>query len=115
MKIIKLLLRIILFCFLTLLTQIGGVVYLISLTTYKIIDNRTSSITSRRLLRLASFLVIYCLATFLVVPIIARSFGRVALPIRATNHLQPLNILTCLLNRHYVKPALKQVAFEAAG
>ena len=27
---------------------------------------------------------------------------------RETNHLQPLNILTCLLNRNYVRPELKR-------
>jgi hypothetical protein len=52
--------------------------------------------------------------TFLIVPIIAKPLGRVPLPLTETNHLRPLNILTCFLNRHYVKPALKQTAIEVA-
>lgn len=44
----------------------------------------------------------------------ARPFGRVPLPITETNHLQPLNKLTCILNRNYVRPELKQIAFEVA-
>lgn len=59
-------------------------------------------------------MVLYCLATFAVVPIIASPLGRVRLPITETHHLKPLTILTCLLNRNYVKPELRQTAFEVA-
>jgi hypothetical protein len=96
------------------LTQVGGVVYLISLSTHKIIDKRISNLLSQRLLKFASFVVIYCLIIFLFVPLMARPLGRVPLPLTATNHLQPLNIVTCLLNRNYVKPELKEAAFEVA-
>jgi hypothetical protein len=55
------------------------------------------------------------LTTFLIVPVIAKPLGRVPLPLTETNHLQPLNILTCFLNRNYVRPELKQTAFEVAN
>lgn len=60
-------------------------------------------------------MTLYFLTTFLIVPAIAKPFGRVPLPMTETNHLQPLNILTYFLNRHYVRPELKQTAFEVAN
>jgi hypothetical protein len=33
---------------------------------------------------------------------------------KETNNLQPLNILTCFLNRNYVKPELRHTIFEVA-
>ena len=65
-------------------------------------------------LKLASFFILYLLSTFLIVPVIAKPFGRVQLPITETNKLRPLNVLTSILNRNYVKPELKQTAFEVA-
>ena len=47
-------------------------------------------------------------------PLIAKPLGRVPLPLTETSHLQPLNILTCILNRNYVREELKQTAFEVA-
>jgi hypothetical protein len=59
-------------------------------------------------------MILYCLTTFLIIPVIAKKFGRVPLPLTETNHLQPLNILTCFLNRNYVRSELKQTALEVA-
>lgn len=53
----------------------------------------------------ALFVAIYAISTFIIVPGIAPIFGRVPLPIFGS--LKPLNITTCILNRHYVAPALK--------
>lgn len=39
---------------------------------------------------------------------------RVPLPLTETNHLRPLNFLTCLLNRHYVTPQLKDISLQVA-
>ncbi len=64
------------------------------------------------------FLVIYLACTFIVVPMLAPLFGRVALPIQKSGDLRPHTWITCLLNRHYVTPALRtsvnriQEAFE---
>jgi hypothetical protein len=113
-SLLKVTLRIILFCFLTILTQVGGVIYLISIGTRKWTDGWASNKFFKAALRLTSFLIIYCLATFLIVPAIAKPFGRVVLPLTETNHLQPLNILTVILNRAYVTPDLRQATFETA-
>ncbi|MEO9871611.1 hypothetical protein [Ekhidna sp.] len=83
---------------LTVSTQVGGIIYflvLILALTLKL--SRAASI--------AIFLGIYVLSTFLVIPLIAPIFGRTALPL--TGNLRPLNFGTCLLNRHYATPELK--------
>lgn len=114
MNIIKLIYRIFIFCFLTILTQIGGVIYLISIITYNKINNFTNNKYKASYLKLASFLILYIVTTFLLVPIIAKPFDRVPLPFYDKNHVQPLNVLTCFLNRNYVKPDLRQKVLNAA-
>jgi hypothetical protein len=106
--------RALIFLFLTMLTQTGGIVYLINFTTYRPIDNRILNVCLRRLCKLATFILIYLLATFLIIPLLARPFGRVQLPVHTTNNLRPLTILTCLLNRNYVRKDLRDVAFTVA-
>jgi hypothetical protein len=49
-----------------------------------------------------------------LVPLLARPLGRVPLPVTRHHHLQPQNIFTCLLNRNYVRPALKEIAEQVA-
>ena len=114
MRLLKVTLTIILFCLLTVLTQVGGLVYLLSILTHKLTDKWTNNNYLKATYRFTSFLTLYCLTTFLIVPVIAKPLGRVPLPLTETNHLQPLNIWTCFLNRNYVRPELKQTAFEVA-
>lgn len=49
---------------------------------------------------------LYILSTFVIVPLIAKPYGRVPMPIFSNTHVKPLNIFTCVFNRHYVKPEL---------
>jgi hypothetical protein len=104
MRVTKYILRTLIFIILTILTQVGGVIYLLSLLTHSSIDRKTGRKIFRIGLKFGSFLALYLLSAFLIVPVLARPFGRVALPIIKSGHLQPLNVLTCLLNRHYVRP-----------
>lgn len=115
MRLLKVSLTIILFCLLTVLTQVGGLVFLLSILTHKMIDKWTDHKFIKICYRITSFLSLYCLTTFIIVPLVAKSFGRVPLPLTETKHLKPLNILTCFLNRNYVRPELKQIAFEVAS
>ena len=114
MRLLKVTLTIILFCLLTVLTQVGGLVYLLSILTHKLTDKWTSNNFLKVTYRFISFLALYCLTTFLIVPVIAKPLGRVPLPLTETNHLQPLTIWTCFLNRNYVRPALREAAFKVA-
>jgi hypothetical protein len=101
--------------FLTIITQIGGIILLISLSLNTLIKRKIEKRRNRILVRISCFLLIYLLATFLIVPIIAKPFGRVALPIYEQQKLKPLNFLTCLLNRHYVNPEMKEIAMDIAS
>jgi hypothetical protein len=106
--------RFLTFLLLTVLTQIGGVVYLINFSTYRIINRKIQQQWLRRLCKFMTFVAIYVLATFLIVPILAKPFERVQLPVRTTNNLRPLTFLTCLLNRNYVRKDLRDVAYNIA-
>jgi hypothetical protein len=113
-RLLKVLFIIFIFCLLTALTQIGGLVYLASLLLNRQISNREYNKYSQGILKVLSFLTIYTLTTFLIVPLFAKAFGRVPLPLTEINNLKPLNILTCFLNRNYVKSELKQTVFDVA-
>lgn len=114
MNLLKTILIIITFCLLTVFTQVGGIIYLLSFSTHKLINKKISNYYLQKSLKITSFILLYCITTFLIVPIIAKPLGRIPLPLTQTNNLQPLNILTCFLNRNYVKPELKLTMFEVA-
>ncbi|HEX8022601.1 hypothetical protein [Mucilaginibacter sp.] len=115
MKIVKPILIALLVCLLTILTQIGGLVYIISISFHKLINKTSRNKYYQQFTKLAVFILLYCLATFLIVPPLARLWGREPLPLSETNHLRPLNRLTCLFNRNYVRPQLKQATFAVAS
>jgi len=114
MRILKFTLSIIFFLFLTVLTQVGGVIYLISFSTHKYLDKRFPNKGTRWVSKFATFLILYSIGTFFIVPIIAKPFGRVALPLTRTDNLEPLNFLTCFLNRNYARPELRQATLDVA-
>jgi hypothetical protein len=66
------------------------------------------------MLKVAVFLALYFITTFLIVPVVATSFNRRPLPVLQQGSLQPLTFITCLLNRHYVRPELKQAAVNVS-
>lgn len=59
-------------------------------------------------------MIFYSISTFLIVPLLAKPFGRVPLPLTRQDNLQPLNFITCFLNRYYVRTELKQTALEVS-
>lgn len=100
MKTLKFLWRIFLIIVLTVVTQVGGVVYAGSLLWKRWRPSARWGWTY--------FPTLY-LVVWLAVPSLARLGGRVPLPYRATTEvpLQAQSMFTVLANRHYVKPALK--------
>lgn len=114
MQLIQILLKILWVVLLTVLTQIGGVVYVVSMFTHPFTHRRVINRFLKTSLNLFVFLFFYGIATFLIVPKMAILFGREPLPLIEQNHLQPLNVITCLLNRHYVKPELKLATQKVA-
>src|SRR3954469_1055320 len=104
-----------LFVILTLFTQVGGIIWLLSLLLcYKFINRRYSDWWKRLPLKISAFLVLYLFCILLVVPYLAGSLGRVQLPLFRTNNLQPGNSLTFFLGRNYVRPELRQAIFNVA-
>ncbi|MGN6439376.1 MAG: hypothetical protein ACTHMM_22760 [Agriterribacter sp.] len=114
MKIFLFIVSFIIFVVLTLLTQVGGIIYLFSKLISSFINKKLTSWWARLGTSLATFLLLYLLCTWLVVPPLAKSYGKVPLPAFETNHVRPLTILTPLLNRQYVKEDVKLVVIKAA-
>lgn len=113
--------RLLTFLLLTLLTQVGGVVYVINFSTYRFINRKVNHQWLRRFCKLSTFVLFYAIATFFIVPMLAKPFGRVQLPVRKGNHpdkpgqvIRPLTFLTCLLNRNYVRKDLRDAAVDVA-
>src|SRR6186713_2339510 len=108
----KILAGLILFLLLTVLTQVGGIILLLTWLLSFIVSRYFQSDIVKRLIPSTLFILLYLLTTGVVIPPVAKHFGREPLPWRG--NLQPRTIWTCLLNRHYVVPALKELASEAS-
>ncbi len=90
----KIVLHTIVFIVLTLITQIGGVVYLMSFVFCKRIKKAFP------LKGLVVFILIYSLGTFVTVPVLAKLFNRER--VEHYPNLKPANYMTVLFNRNYV-------------
>ena len=97
----KKLLHFIIIILLTVVTQIGGILYFAAIL---VIKNNTEK---RNLKRIFTFVALYLFSTFFVVPHIAKLFGREK--IKETEIIQANTFFTKLLNRNYVKPSLNNV------
>lgn len=99
--------RILLFIFLTVISQIGGVVYFISLVLYKRIRFQMPG-------KLALvFTILYLVSTFLIVPTISPWFGRQK--IDNNSYLKSASYITLLLNRNYVTPETNKFLNEVSN
>ena len=105
-----------LFSILTILTQIGGAIYLLYLPFSSYVKSGKRSWWKSFFIRLTGYSVIYFLIWFFIVPPLAKKYGRVPLPIYATkeNPVQAGNVVFVLANRHYVKPELRDAFFKIA-
>ena len=98
-------LHLFIFAFLTIVTQIGGIVYLLSLALHK---NISANFRGKKTLL---FLALYVFSTFLVVPNIAPFFGREK--VKHSEKIKPTTFMTILLNRNYVVSDLNKLLAEA--
>ncbi|MBT1685570.1 hypothetical protein [Dawidia soli] len=97
--------------FLTVATQVGGIIYLVSWIIYLLVRKRMAKRYWRIATRYAIFIGLYLITIFLVMPPIAKKYGRVPLPFTETHHVKPLTIWTALLNRNYVRPELRTITY----
>ncbi len=93
----KMIFHFIIILLLTILTQIGGIIYLISLIL----------IRDRKLIQVLTFLGLYCFSTFFLVPKIAPYFGREK--IEESKNVKIHSILYKIANRNYVRPELNSI------
>lgn len=115
MIIIKFLINLILIIFLTIISQIGGLVYLVFLLLRRITKKWTSNIKRKYALEFVSLSSFYLLMVFFVVPSLARSFGMVQLPCIEKNAIRPYSFISCLLNRNYVTIDLNQTLINVVN
>lgn len=100
---------------LTVITQVGGLIYLAACCTHPLINRKATAAFSRWLLKSLSFAVLYVLCALLVIPPLAKKLsGRVPLPVLAAQSVKPFSIVYPLLNRHYVKPQLKEAILQVS-
>ncbi|WP_299440911.1 hypothetical protein [uncultured Aquimarina sp.] len=83
---------------LTLLTQIGGFIYLILELTIK------RTIKNYRIIKSGVFIVSYLMTTFMAVPYLAPIFGREK--IQNNDFIEACSLFTIVCNRNYVTPEL---------
>jgi energy-coupling factor transporter transmembrane protein EcfT len=114
MRVLKLLFVIVLVVLLTFVTQTGGVIFLLSLFVFPIVAKFSEWPWLRALFKASSFILIYLIFTFAIVPYVAPLFGRVPLPRFEQDHVRPANFWTCILNRNYVRRELRDITFRVA-
>lgn len=97
-----------LFLLLTIFTQVGGVVYLITL----IVSPKIKLFKNSKVKTALLFCMMYLGSTFFIVPYIAPKFGRE--PVKHSQNLKAATYLTKILNRNYVVPELNIMLKKAA-
>jgi hypothetical protein len=94
------------FIIFTIITQVGGLIYLFALLLNNFFKIRF------RCQRLIVFIGLYFIATFLIIPVTAPIFGREK--VKHTDMIKPATYMTVVLNRNYVRPALNNLLAEAS-
>lgn len=112
MKYVKAVGVVFVFSLLTLLTQVGGLIYLMSLLVFIPFSRNLSSWRSKFFGKIFTFSALYLLSIVAFIPMIAKPLGRVQLPLFRTHNLQPATALTFFLCRNYVRPQLREVTFK---
>lgn len=100
-RVVKFIKHIGFFLFLTIVTQVGGLIYLISL----LISKKWKKVFKFKLPII--FCSTYLAVTFLIIPFIAPIFGRER--VHHIHNISPTNYLTVVLNRNYVRPEMNNL------
>lgn len=96
--------------FLTLFSQVGGLIWLASVGLHFAYFKTRK----RRFVWPLFFVGLHLLTTFFIIPPLAKLGGRVPLPLFSNARLRPENPLFFFLNRNFVRPELKKAAEEVA-
>jgi len=104
LMLLKILLHTLVIILLTLITQVGGIIYLLVLLLLR------RPMQHRRIKRIGTFILLYALATFLIIPYTAPFFGREK--IIDSENVIAHSFIYKLANRNYVKPQLNTTLQE---
>lgn len=116
-KLIRVLLHLLAVVVLTVLTQVGGVAYILALLSRRRLTGMVKAAWQSKLVLLLLFVAYYMVISFVIVPPLAKMSGRVALPCdrSADAELRPATWYTCACNRNYVVPILRDMLLEVSG
>lgn len=110
MKFLIALFNILTIVFLTILTQIGGIIWCLNFLIFYVLKKKI-----KLRYRILSFSILYLAFTFLVIPFLASQFGRAPLPITKSGNLAPHTYFTVALNRNYTSPKLKSELLDISN
>lgn len=113
-KLLRIAQHILIFALLTLLTQVGGIIYLLLLPLVLWLTNSIQKRWKKYLAQLGVFSITYLFIISFILPPVAHYFGRIPLPVFGNSAIKPLNVWTCVFNRHYVRPTLLKTLQEVA-
>ncbi len=99
----KLFLNVLCVIILTVITQIGGVIYLVALLLYR----------KKTLKKWITFSLLYLISTFAIVPYVAPLFGREK--IKTTDSIKIHTFFTSLANRNYVVPEVNNILISVSS
>lgn len=104
------------FFILTVLTQVGGVIYLLYLPFSLFVKSEKYNFWKSIVMRSVGFSLIYVLICLFIIPPLAKKNGRVQLPFFSTQEtpVKSGSILMSLMNRNYVNPLLRDAFLKTA-
>lgn len=97
---------------LTLMSQTGGVLLFIFLCVRPFLPKMKNKALNR-VRNLVAFLLFYSAVNFILIPPIAKGFGKVPMPVFSKT-LQAHRLAYAFLNRHYVTPRMRAEVIRAA-
>ncbi len=114
--ILKAIRTVFIFSILTVLTQVGGVIYLLYLPFSLFVKSEKYSFWKSIVMRSGGFSLIYVLICLFIIPPLAKKNGLVQLPCFSTKEIpvKSGSVLMSLMNRNYVKPVLQEAFFKTA-
>lgn len=99
---------------LTILTQVGGIIWLLCFPFFKLIKEKVQKKVEYLSYQILLFITVYLIICNTIVPFFAKKLGRIPLPVFESEYVKPLNLMTCVMNRHYVTPLLRKTLEQSA-
>ncbi len=102
------------FILLTLITQVGGIIFLCFLILLRVLRVTFPKNWKGYFFKVGIFFLFYGLISVFLIPPLASLNHRTTLPILSSSSLRPANPFLYFFNRHYVKVEFKELLLELA-